>query len=209
MGIEWPKQLRRLAREGFEANAVIVGFRGGEGAGSSQPVARVVAPDGSDRLVANGLSSTTEERRGRGDVLRVLVAQSADLAVVLAEPGPFADEARRLREAAGSWNPTKLAGIAGRVEVHWGWRVEAVVLDVVPHPAGGSQVLVQVEGREVEVGPALAGPDPRRAGDVIDLGLGDDGSIERAPFGPGPGATELRAQMAAEPSLLKKLWRAV
>jgi hypothetical protein len=185
---------------------VIVAFRWTEGDGAqvSQPVVRVVAPDGSDRIVSNGLSTASNEQRGRGDLLRVLVSPSQDLAVVLAEPVSFDDHARRMREGLGSWNPAKLARMAGGPQIEWGNRVEGVVVRL-----EGARTVVRFGEREEAVGPIVAASDPRRAGDTVDLGLDRSGALIRVPEGPAGDGAQLRAEMAKERSLLRKLWDAI
>jgi len=210
MAIRWPKNLRVLARKGLEADGVIVDFRltEGEGVPVSQPVVRVATPEGGERLLSNGLSTTTNEQRGRGDLLHVLLDPVKDVAVVLAEPVSFEDHARRRRESLQSWNPAKMAGLAGGPSIDWGRRTEGVVVSLVPEGAG-TRTVVRYGDREQTIGPVVAAPDPRRVGDVVDLGLDASGAIIRAPEAAAGDGAALRAEMAREPSLLRKLWDAV
>ncbi len=207
MAVQWPKEQRRLAREGWEGVGVILNFRFVDSDGNQvmQPVVRVIAPDGAERIVQNGLSASTNDLRGRGDLLHLLVDPGRDRAVVLAEPVSFVENARLVRD--GSLNPLKLAKSVRGPQVDWGRRVPGAVVELVEQPGGGTRTLVRFEDRAELVGPTVTAPDPRRVGDPVDLGLAPDGSVLRAPEPHGEGGAELRAEMAVEPGLLKKVWR--
>lgn len=207
MAIDWPKRIRKLARDGHEADAVIVSFRSvdGDGMPVSQPVVRIAFPDGSERIYSNGLSAGSHEQRGRGDLMRVIVSLSDDLAFALAEPGPFQDAAVRLRTVTGSWSPVAIAKALRSTSVEWGRRVEATVVGFEQQP-GGTRTWLRFEGRDELVGPLIAAPDPRRFGDLVDIGLDPAGAVMRPTFGPGPGSAEFRREVATEPGLLRKIW---
>jgi len=206
MGIQWPKDVRRLAREGWEGVGVILNFQptDSDGAPVLQPVVRVLGPDGGERIVSNGLSASTDDLRGRGDLLHLLVDPERDRAHVLAEPVSFVEHFRAARDPG--LNPLKLARTLRGPQVDWGRRVQGVVVEMVPGSAGGTRTLVRFEGRAELVGPEVAGADPRRVGDPVDLGLGPDGGVLRAPEPHGEGGAALRAEMAVEPGFLKKVW---
>ena len=205
----YPKAQRRLAREGLEVDAVIVGWREDSIDGSVQlrPVTRWIAPDGVERQAYNGLSVYGNDPRGRGDVMRLIVAPDGkDLATILVEPDSAAAHAQWLQETLTTKNPLKIARTLRSPAFDWGRRVEGTVTALAPQPDGRTRVRVAFDGREEVVGPAVAAPDPRRVGDVVDLGLGPDGRIVRPPTGPTGNGAELRAAMAREPSLARKVW---
>jgi hypothetical protein len=94
--------------------------------------------------------------------------------------------------------------MGGGPQIEWGDRVEGVVTRL-----EGARAVVRFGDREEAVGPIVAGPDPRRPGDTVDLGLDRSGALIRVPEGPASDGAQLRAEMAKERSLLRKLWDAV
>ena len=205
----YPKQTRRLAREGLEVDAVIVGWREDSFDGSRQrrPVARWIAHDGAEREAYNGLSVYSDDPRGRGDLLHLLVAgDGRDLAAILVEPDSAVGHAQWLQKVLSTKSPLKLGGSLRSPAFDWGRQVQGTVTALERQPDGRTRVRVAFDGREEVTGPAIGAPDPRRVGDVVDLGLGPDGRIMRAPTGPTGDGAQLRAEMAREPSLARKIW---
>ena len=183
----WPKEMRRVAQNGTVADAVIVGFRGGGeghvygiGAGNQerQPIVHWLDDGGTLRKANNGLSSRTHDPKRRGDIVRIVVDTERDLALVLAEPAA----------------PKPPQGTA----------VEAIVVELVA-VEGGTVPRARFGEREELFGPALA-RDPRRPGDVIDITLdATSGAIIRAPAAPVDDGAERLAEIAREPSRLRRI----
>ena len=216
----WPKHMRELAREGWEADGVILRFvedTTDEGGRATFAVVRWLDPEGGAHETKAGASFGSGDPRGRGDVMRAMF----DLeerpwwklggAVVLSEPESAAEAVESLRAMTEGFS---LRGMARGVRdsfgpgPDWGRKVEATVTALEPGSAGGTRVRVRTADGSIDavVGPELT-PDPRQVGDVVDLGLDPaTGALVRAPTGPAPGAAERRAQLAREPGLLRKVW---
>ena len=202
MAFYYPKHIRRLARDGVEADAVILDFtevRTHEGREGRVPVVRWIDADGTERRADEQLNALPGDPRLRGDGVRLLVGQTGRGDVmVLGEPGPEAAAIAKktMRGEVGLREMFAKPGVTGTVE--------AEVVELVPEQ-GGTRVRVRGAGVDAVVGPVIAAPDPRRVGDRVDLILDAGGNIVREPFGPHmePGAREA---MAREPGLLRKMW---
>lgn len=212
----WPKRLRELAREGIEVDGVIVGWREdvtSEGNAVTYPVTRWTTGDGDDRTSVVS-SSFSNDPRVRGDVIRLCVRpEDPDEVLVLAQPSPAEPAYEAFLAATMGGGLSSIRGMASTLRGGGGVEGKMVEAKIVRFERGGGgtrpRVSYQDPGekeREVEIGPVLD-PDPRREGDVVDLGLDPDtGAIIREPAAPADTAEQRRVEIAKEPGLLRKIW---